>query len=292
MSSVNLKQEVKSISAFEYLDYRLFLDALYHQIKKSGQRYSYIQFSEDLGFSKTNVIHLIIKGKRPLSVKASEKASQALGLTNLDKKYFSTLVKYQNARQGELRESLFKELIALKSKVLSAPESQHQLEFFSEWYHIIIYQMTFMDDFNPDPKDIARNVSPNIRPDQARKSLHLLNTLNLIHFDEERQKYGPTNTRISTGDEIASIAVTRYHQKMIDLAKESITKVTDSERDISSVSISIPHDMIPQLKEEISLFRKRILALADQKRMQCDEVYQMNVQLFPTTKIRKKGGQS
>ena len=288
----SLEKIENQVSVLEYLDYRLYLNSIYLIAKSNSKRYSYLQFSEDLGFSKTNVVHLIIKGKRPLSLKASEKIVKALNLTGIQKKYFSTLISYQNARQPEKRERLFKELIQIKAKAITTPETQSQLEFFSEWFHIIIYQMTFMDDFIDDPQHIAKSVVPNIRPDQARKSIQLLKSLDLISVDDNTGKVAPTKTRVSTGDEIASIAVTRYHHKMIELGKESITKISEHERDISSISISIPLAMIPELKEEISIFRKKILALADQKRNQCDEVYQMNIQLFPTTQLKKKGGKS
>ena len=138
------KLTTKHISVFEYLDYRLYLDALYKSIKESKIRYSYLQFSEDLGFSKTNVIHLIIKGKRPLSLKAAEKICKNVNISSKDKNYFLKLVEYQNTRKPENRENLFKHLIKLKSEILKSPEIQSQLEFFSEWYHIIIYQMTFL----------------------------------------------------------------------------------------------------------------------------------------------------
>ncbi|SMF49273.1 TIGR02147 family protein [Pseudobacteriovorax antillogorgiicola] len=279
-----LKQKV---SPLDYLDYRQYLDAVYQIVKSKLNRYSYIRFSEDLGFSRTNVLHLIIKGKRPLTSKAASKVIAALQLSGPEKKYFVNLVKYQNARQPQSRENLFQELLQIKSKVLSQPESQSQLEFFSEWFHVIIYQMTFMADFNADPSYIAKAVKPNIRPEQARKSLQLLKSLKLIEDNPETGRLEPTKLRVTTGDEVASIAVTRYHQRMIDLGKESITSVPDQERDISSVSISIPMTLLPSLKEEISVFRKKILALADQKRNQCDEVYQMNIQLFPTTDLNK-----
>lgn len=231
----------------------------------------------------------MIKGKRPLSAKAAQRIIKALGLVNVERRYFSSLVEYQNSRQSDRRETLFQELIDLKSKVIKEEESHSQLEFFSEWFHIIIYQMTFMKDFNKDPYHIAKCLIPKIRPDQARKSLQLLKSLGLISEDAETGDVSPTKTRITTGDEIASIAVTRYHQKMINLGKESITGSHESERDVSSVSVSIPLSMIPELKAEISAFRKRILALGDQKKNQCEEVYQMNIQLFPTTQIKKKG---
>ena len=288
MNRDKLQRIAGEISVANFIDYQLYLDTIYKAIKLESKRYSYLQFSEDLGFSKSNVIHLIIKGKRPLSVKASDKIISSLGINGNEKRYFTCLIHYHNARQTDKRDQLFQDLLDLKRKLVAAPESQSQLEFFSEWYHIIIYQMSFMENFKGDPQFIARSLTPNIRPEQARKSLQLLINLDLISQDPESGVIRPTKTQISTGDEITSIAIIRYHQKMIELGKQSITNCHETLRDVSSISISVPLDIVAELKSEISAFRKRMLAISDQYKDDCDEVYQMNIQLFPTTKLKKK----
>ena len=74
-----------------YLDYKEYLKSLYRALKEKKKKYSYIQFSDDLGFSKTNVIHLMIRGKRPLTVKSAKRISQSLGLAGTQKRYFELL---------------------------------------------------------------------------------------------------------------------------------------------------------------------------------------------------------
>ncbi len=269
-----------------YLDYREYLQALYQACKAELDAYSYLQFAEDLGFSKTNVVHLMIKGKRPITSKAAEKIADQLELKAHDRKYWLDLVAYQNSHDSIEREQLFQDMVALKTKEIHKEETLDQLEFFTEWYHSAIYELSFTQEFSDDPKTLAGLLHPKIRPEQARKSLELLERLGLLQRGPTDQRYHPQQTRISTGDEIASMAITRYHQKMIDLGKESLTSIPSPLRDISSISISIPEHLIPELKQEISAFRKKILAMADQNQNP-EAVYQMNVQLFPLS--RRKG---
>jgi uncharacterized protein (TIGR02147 family) len=284
-----LSHLAQSLTSSRYLDYRAYLQALYQAAKAELGSYSYLLFADDLGFSKTNVLHLIIKGKRPLSAKAAEKIAAVLELKASDRKYFLDLVNYQNSDDSVEREQIFQEMVELKAKKLKTAETLvDQLEFFTEWYHSAIYELSFTHMFDHDPKTLAGLLQPKIRPEQARKSLELLIRMGLLKA-EAGGYLKPQHSRITTGDEIASLAITRYHQKMIDLGKESLTNIPADLRDVSSISISIPEHMIPQLKQELSAFRKKILAMAAAGESP-NSVYQMNIQLFPLT--RKKGASS
>jgi uncharacterized protein (TIGR02147 family) len=161
------------------------------------------------------------------------------------------------------------------------------LEFFTEWYNVAIYELAFTPYFNDDPKELAGLLTPRIRPEQARKSLELLQRLNLLHKDESSGRLVPKRSRVSTGDEIASLAIIRYHQKMIDLGKESLTSVEASLRDISAISIAIPEEKLPELKKEISALRKKLLSMAEQE-TNPDAVYQVNFQLFPLSRQKAR----
>lgn len=271
-----------------FLDYREYLQTIYQQLKAELESYSYLSFAEDLGFSKSNVVHLMIRGKRPLSSKAAVQVAEILHLKGKDKKYFEDLVAYQNSRDPQERETLFQDLVAIKTReVHHASDLSAQLEFFTDWYHTAIFEFSQTQAFSSDPKLLAASLTPRIRPEQARRSLELLVELGLLQHEPATGRYRATEKRLSTGDEIASLAVTRYHQKMIELGKESVTAVEPSQRDISSISISIPLDLLPELKSEISKFRKKLLELSE-KSLEAEAVYQMNIQLFPLT--RKKGG--
>lgn len=266
-----------------YLEYRDYLQAVYTHLKDHLTKYSYVQFAEDLGLSRSNVAYLIIKGQRPLTNKAGEKIAEHLVLSGLEKNYFRILVQYKNAATAQQQEELFQKLVALKSQTLTSINLKSQLDFFSEWYHIAIYELIALPSFQSDPNWIADHLQPRVRPEQARKSLQLLEALKLIRWDKEKCRHVPTQTRVTTGDEIASVAIIRYHHKAIEIGKESITQVAEDLRDISSITMALPSDLIPKLKEEISLFRKKLLALAEGSPYP-DTVYQMNVQLFPLSK--------
>ncbi|HYX38534.1 MAG TPA: TIGR02147 family protein [Oligoflexus sp.] len=288
MSRQKLIETIASrVSVTRYLDYREYLQAIYLALKNELGSYSYLSYAEDLGFSKTNVVHLIIKGKRPLTDKAADRISSALDMRSNERKYFEQLVSFQNSHDAIEREMLMQNLLHYKNKDVQSEESHDQLEFFTEWFNVAIYELALTPYFTEDPKELAGLLTPRIRPEQARKSLELLQRLGLLRKDESSGRLMTTRNRVSTGDEIASLAIIRYHQKMIDLGKESLTSVEASLRDISAISIAIPEHKLPEFKKEISALRKKLLSMADEETSP-DAVYQVNFQLFPLSRQKPK----
>ena len=170
----------------------------------------------------------------------------------------------------------------MKNRTLNSLLEQAQLAFFQEWYHPVIYEMMRLPDFSSDPYEIAERIKPRIRPEQARKSLELLEKLGLAKYQEVQKRHVATSQQVTTGDEIASIAVVRYHQRMIELAKESITSFEEIERDISAITIAISTETAEKIKHEIQVFRKKMMALADESQ-ETQQVYQLNFQFFPVS---------
>lgn len=282
-----LKEVCQQIKPSQYLEYEPFLEDVFQWIKLRSKSYSYILFAEDLGFSKTNVIHLMIRGKRRLSVKGAERIIEALLIKSTERLYLETMVRYQNARLASDRETFFARLMELKSKSLSSPLEQSQLEYYNEWFHPVIREMIGIRGFNPDPYWIVKHIEPRVLPDQARKSLALLEELEMVKRNENKNQLELTQQHISTGDEIASHAVVRYHQRTIEIAREAVMNFDHTERNISSVTMSISEDVFEKITNEISEFRKRILEISEQSN-DPDRVYQLNIQLFPFTKSVKE----
>jgi uncharacterized protein (TIGR02147 family) len=175
----------------------------------------------------------------------------------------------------------------LKSKSLTSPLEQSQLEYYSEWFHPVIRELVGMPGFNPDPHWIVKHIEPRVLPEQARKSLALLEELKLIRRSESAQNFELTQQHVSTGDEIASHAVVRYHQRTIEIGRESVMNFDHTERNVSAVTVSISEDAFQKIADEISTFRKRILEIAEQSN-DPDRVYQLNIQFFPFTKSIKE----
>lgn len=283
----SLKDVFAHIKPSQYLDYAQFLEDAYQWLKARRRSFSYVEFADELGFNKTNVIFLIARGSRRLSPKAADKIIAALHIKGAERLYFETLVRYQNARLASERDALFARLTELKSRCVVSPLEQSQLEYFSEWFHPVIREMITLAGFRADPQWIVNHIEPRLLPEQVKKSLALLQELKLVEKDEVSGTLVQTDRTVSTGDEIANHAVVRYHQRNIEIGRESVMNFDHTERNVSSVTVAISPEVFDKISDEISTFRKRILQLSEE----CSDperVYQLNIQFFPYTKSFKE----
>jgi uncharacterized protein (TIGR02147 family) len=278
-----LKDCGEAVKPTSFLEYTRFLQSCYTYLKDHVEGYSYLQFAEDLGFSKTNVIHLVIRGKRRLSLKGVEKITRVFNLRGVDRQYLECLVKHNNARKPLDRDKLFERLLEIKNKELTNPIAQDQLEYYKEWYHPVIRELVGLRVITREDPHFVDAIQPRVLPEQGRKSLELLEKIDLIRYDEEKGRYVQTAQNVSTGDEITSLAVIRYHKEVIEIARDSITTVKAKRRDISAVTVAVDDETAQKMKQEIQLFRKRLLAIADECQNP-EHIYQINFQLFPFTK--------
>jgi uncharacterized protein (TIGR02147 family) len=99
-------------------------------------------------------------------------------------------------------------------------------------------------------------------------------------------KYFQTEQLLSTGDEVKSFALQKYHQEHLQLAAESINRHERSIRDISSITAGLSQQGMRQIKLEIQQFRKRLLDIigADAR---AESVYQIAFQLYPLSRVPK-----
>lgn len=278
-----LKKLTGLIPVSQCLHYRDWLKALYAAVKAQIDEYSYLHFAEDLGFSKTNVMRLVIAGKRPLTLKAAEKITQSLGLTGVHRKFWLTLVAYNGERHPAKRDSLFQTLISLKSESRPHELDPLQAEYFGEWYHPVIREITGLSAFDGSAEWIRDHLAFPLRLEQIRRSLEILSGLKVIRFDTAKGSYFRTDAPIKTDSEVDSMAIVRFHQKMIEIGKESVTTVQEDRRDIRAVTIAIAEKNIPLLKGKIEEWIMEMAGMEGDA-SDADQVVQINVQMFPFTR--------
>ncbi len=284
MSKAEIRRVAEKIAPTSFLDAREYLAAVYQELKQHFGQYSYIRFTEDMGFGACNAMHLIIHGQRPLTSKGAQKIAAALGLTGVGRKYFLKLVA---AQQGESRDEAFDKLVELKTKALPKALDRRQLEFYNQWYNAAILELLSLPDARDDPAWISGRLMPTVPPTKVANALKLLVKLGHVVQDPAKGRLVPSEAVLTTGNEVLGLAVMRYHQQMIALAKDSLTDVAPLERDISAVTIAIPAARTPELKAKIQAFRKELLEFS-KACTGSDEIVQVNIQLFPIARTASR----
>lgn len=282
----NIKKIAGESPVTGFNDYRSWLREIYSQAKGLDPSYSYSKLSNDLGLSSSNA-HLVISGKRDLTLRTSAHIVKALNLAAKQKKYLEALVNYEHAKSSLERDKAFKTILKLKTKTLETSLDKNQLAFFTHWYHAAILEMLRITKTPNDPEWVSARLTPQVSVPNVKKALKLLNDLGYAR--EVDGHLFATDEIISTGDQVQGLAINSFHSQMIELGKGAITTHHSSEREISSITVAMPKDLKAQLEKELIALRKKYLNLAS-KSDKLEEVVQLNFQLFSLTKNTSEDG--
>lgn len=271
-----------TLSVLDYDDYRLFLKDLYSARKASRAGYSYRRFAEDLGFTPSNFIHLVVSGKRNLSQDAIDKIKSHLKKwTAQQKKFFQNLVFFNQSGQGVERDRYRAELdkILGKKRALLNPD---QDAYFSNWYVPVIREILALKGFVSDLSWIVHKLKPRVERTKVQEALRVLARLKMIVKRETG--WSQNDEHLATPAEITSDLVHNYHAEMLKLSAQAIDLPAES-RDVSAMTMSLSPAQFAWLKQRVVDFRDEIqqeLQGMDDKEHTL--VAQLNIQLFPVTK--------
>jgi uncharacterized protein (TIGR02147 family) len=273
---------------FLFYDYRAFLKALFEFNKTQSPRFSHRYIVTRAGFKSPNVLMNVITGKRNLTFAAAESFAKAFKLDGNSKRYFLSLVQYNQAGTATEKEKFFQELIDMRDRENPARLNERQYEVFSHWWHLAIREIVSLPDFQFSPDWVADTLSPSITPDEAADSLSLLKTLGLIAMQKDRS-WTQAEKTLATDARVKSVMVSQFHREMIRLGGESLSRFPGKDREISGTTLRVSEPDLEKIKIWLREFRMKILGLAAQS-AGADQVYQLNFQFFPLVKPKRATG--
>jgi len=277
--------ESSALSVFDYLDYREFLRDFYHHQKQKHFYFSFRFLSRKTKIDPAHIVR-VFQGKRHLSEKSLAPFIALCGFKRDEKQYFDRLVAFNMARTDRQASRAFKELLSLSS-VKSSTLRPEQYAFYTKWYYTAVRALVAMRCFtSKDCRKIAQLLSPPITAGQARESINLLLKLHLIEKDPAGI-LKITDMHITTGDQWRSLAAKAFQSETLRLAQESLDRHAKDLRDISTVTIGIKRSRMDELRERIAEFRKSMAHIAEED-AEPDDVYQLNIQLFPLTDSKNR----
>ena len=276
----------KKPQIYGYSNYRKFLGDHYLYEKETQRRFSFRVFSRQAGFTSPNFLKLIIEGKRNLSGESVQKLVGSLKLNRNESDFFRNLVLLNQSTLVEERRFYAEQLLRSREYRKLHPLKPAQHAYYSRWYLVPIRELVATSHFREDAEWIAHALQPQISTADARKAIETLLELGLLKRDE-KGKLIQSESLLSTGDEVTSAAVGKFHKEMIQKGSEAIDRFASEDRDISALTLGVSRKGAQQIKQMIQRFRKEILSIASQE-LNADAVYQINFQFFPVTETSKE----
>lgn len=265
---------------FATLDYRAWLAAWFSWKKATHPGYSHRLFARRAGQKSPSLLKAVIDGKRNLTVATCEAFSRAVGHSDGEAAFFAALVKLDQADTDTERNEAWATISATKRFRDARRIEGEAFRFFSHWWCVAVFELVKHPDFRPDPRWIARTLRPRITDSEARQALRTLRELGLV---EDTPDGGMVQAQASivTPNEVQGLAVSNYHREMCARASEAVAGFDASERHMLSVTVTVPPDLLPELKRELNAMQARLLDLCDSTADRPGRVCQVNLQLFP-----------
>lgn len=277
-----MSRKAPNIGVFGYLDYRAYLRDWYADRKVNHPGFSFRSFSKDAGFRSPNFFKMVMDGIRNLSEKSIIPFMKGLHLTKQEQDFFQNLVFYTQAKTEEAKRSCYERMLQSRKFSEIKPLERPQYDFFSSWYHPLVRELVLAPDFDGTPEYLVEKIRPKITLAQAAHSIELLAQLGFIVRGEDG-RWRQSEALLTTGLELKSQAFMKYHQSLLEIAREQLPQIPPEIREVSSLTIGMSPGQVAAFKEKIREFRKEVMKEISTTEAP-EEVYWLNIQFLPATR--------
>ncbi len=280
-------KSMNQVDVFAYTDFRLFMRERYRSLKSCDRTLTYKKLGEVAGFTSPGFFTQLLQNKSRLPAVMVPKLGKALRLTRKEAAYFSLLVEFGQADSHNRKHELFKKVLNHNSGITRTLSPEHYA-VFDKWYHIAIRELLYYYKFDGKFNELAKKLSPPISPSEARASVELLERLKLVRRNEYGVYLRSDVDPLSTGFHPESVPINNFLLEMMKLAQQSVEICPPDKRTLSTLTVSLSEGGFHRLEQEVHEFRRRLLLLAKED-INEDRLYQINLQMFPLTRIENNG---
>lgn len=157
-----------------------------------------------------------------------------------------------------------------------------QFQSIADPIHFALLSLVETDDFQSTPKFIAARLG--ISAVEARAAIERLVRVGLLKNNEGKITLA-NSPGLTTTHDIQSSALQHAHAKTLEHAAASLEAVAVELRDITSITMAIDPDRLPEAKKKLRSLRRELCAHLEGGKK--SEVYRLNIQLVPVTKRGK-----
>jgi uncharacterized protein (TIGR02147 family) len=239
------------------MNLQIFLKNEYSRRKCYNKQYSLRAFARDLDL-ESSVLIKIINGSRKVGPKISR---------HIEDKFF-------------IPEGTFNSSKSDHSESFQLEEHAH-FNIISQWEHFAVLNALSCPNFISTHHFIMHLLS--ISKDRASTIVEELLRVGLMKKDESGN-WVRSHGHCRTTHDVSSLALRFGNREFLDLAKEKLESVPLEKRDYTSVVLPVDADLLPFIKDVLAKFRDDLEILLDRIPQKKNQVYQLNLQLFPLTK--------
>lgn len=267
----------------EYSDFRQYmLD--YYEERKRRSVFSWREFSKIAGFTSSSYMKVVCDGKSKLSRIGVERTGAAMGLVGFEMEYFRAMVEFGQAATEEKKKAAYENMLAI-AKVHKVRVLEGDLfEFYDSWQNPVVRELAPLMP-GATPGEIAKKCYPEISAAEVQQSLNFLTKAGLLKKAGD-SAFVQAETSITGTPDATRLALRGMHRQMSKLATPALDLPVE-QRNFSGVTMGVSRESYERIVKVLDECRRQIIAIAaDDKDI--DQVYRLNLQLFPLTKNVKE----
>ena len=266
----------------EYTDFRMFMRDFYED-RKLRSAFSWREFSKNAGFSSPSYMKVVCDGKSKLSKIGVERTGMAMGLTGFEMDYFRAMVKFGQAEKEEKKKAAYEEMLAI-AKVYKVRTLEGDLfQYYDTWRNSVIRELAPIMP-GATPGEMAKMCYPEVSAQEVRDSLDFLTKAGLLK--KEAGNFVQSETSVKGSTDATRLALRGMHRQMSKLATPAL-ELPKEERNFSGVTMGLSRESFGKIGCVLDECRRQIIAIAAEEK-NIEQVYRLNLQLFPLTKNVKE----
>ena len=163
------------------------------------------------------------------------------------------------------------------------PKAQH--EILSSWRHLVIRELVFLPDFQPNGEWISKRLQRLVSPAEANSSIELLQRGGFLKVNAKGHCEA-VDPVLDTGEGFHLAQVVSTHLGAIDAWKRLIPMLNVNERELGLLNIPIAAEKMPEFFQRIRRFQDEIIGWL-QNESNPDTIVQLGTYLIPLTRPAK-----
>ncbi|MBP5769133.1 MAG: TIGR02147 family protein [Fibrobacter sp.] len=267
----------------EYSDFRKYMRDFYED-RKLRSAFSWREFSKNAGFSSPSYMKVVCDGKSKLSRIGVERTGAAMGLSGFEMDYFRAMVQFGQAETEEKKTEAYKKMIAIAKTYKVRTLEGEFFQYYDTWRNPVLRELAPIMP-GATPGEMAKMCYPEVSALEVRDSLDFLTKAGLLKKVDGNFVQSETSVKGTT--DATRLALRGMHREMSKLATPAL-ELPKEIRNFSGVTMGLSRESYRKIEGVLDECRRQIIDIAAEEK-NIEQVYRLNLQLFPLTKNVKEG---
>lgn len=255
-------------------DYIHIIESEFLKRRSKNPSYSMRAFARALKISN-GALSQILNGKRTPSLRTARRLISMLQLNpKTQESFVLSLASKQKSRKLKRLSPVFRNVKAHPQYI---GISQDHFKVIAEWYHVAILELTFTEDFNPEPAVIARRLGISVV--EVNAAIRRLFEQGLLKKKSNGGFEKSNQNLITHARHLTSTAHQSFQKQILEKSIFALQEIPIELRNHTGMTMAIDPDKLPTARKMCEEFSQKLCDFLESGSKK--KLYQLSLSLFP-----------